>query len=92
MSERPKLVFPHGVTPTHAHRLADITEALEPLGVEALIDLNLYDLDPPHCEGCGCLLEAGHCYCCFPVLGYGDPFQEARHGEGFRPSFPRDHA
>lgn len=70
-----RLVFPDGLTTTQAHRLADIGDALAPLGATELVDLNLYDLDPPKCECCGRLLEAGHCYACQPVCGYGEGFR-----------------
>ena len=82
-----RLVFPDGITPTQARRLADIADALEPIGATALVDANLYDLDPPKCECCGRPLEAGHCYACQPVWGYGEGFRcekcrEALAGDG----------
>lgn len=37
---------------------------------------------PALCESCGCELEGGHCYCCQPVMGYGERFYDTRHPNG----------
>ena len=76
--ENPRLIFPNGITTTQARRLADIGDALAPVGAVALVDANLYDLDPPRCSCCDRVLEAGHCYACKPVFGYGDAFRCGR--------------
>jgi hypothetical protein len=71
LAETVRLVFPEGLTTKEARRLADIGEALQPLGAEALVDARLYDLDEPlRCSRCDAILEAGHCYACVPVWGY----------------------
>lgn len=70
-----RIVFPGGLTPNQARRLADIADALQPVGATALVDLAAYDLDPPRCDCCSRLLEGGHCYACEPVMGYGKGFE-----------------
>lgn len=66
-------------------RLADIADALGAggLSVAGFSPLSEWVL-PAMCEGCGCELEAGHCYCCLPVSGYGESFYEARHPNGIK--------
>jgi hypothetical protein len=75
MSERPQLIFPNGITTTQARRLADIGDALVDggLNVGALVDASVYDFTPAEkCDYCGWEIEAGHCYTCRPVFGYGE--------------------
>ncbi len=64
-------------------RLADIADALEEGGlhVESFSPLSEWVV-VGRCDICGCTLEAGHCYCCNPVSGYGDRFHETRHPDG----------
>lgn len=78
----PDLIFPDGISVKNARRLGEIGDALAAGGieVEAFVDAKLYDLDPPRCFDCGCLLEAGACYCCRPLWGYGERFAAERHG------------
>lgn len=80
-SKSPGLVFPNGLTTTQARRLADIGDALAPLGATEIVDLSLYDLDPARCGCCNRILEGGHCYACDPVMGYGEGFRCEMCGE-----------
>jgi hypothetical protein len=75
-----RIVFPRGLTTTQARRLAEIGDALEPIGATVLIDASLYDLDPARCGCCGRVLEGGHCYACKPVCGYGEGFRCSKCG------------
>lgn len=85
-------------TAKNAERLADIADALEDGGMEVVGFSPLSDwILPELCEGCSCELEAGHCYCCLPVGGYGESFYEQRHPDGIenagrlgRPAIPLD--
>jgi hypothetical protein len=62
-----------GLTTKQARRLADIGDALQAGGieVEAFLDPHDYVLAET-CEYCGWTVEAGHCYTCKPVFGYGE--------------------
>ena len=65
-----------------AGRLADIADALKPvLGEVEFSPLSEWVIRG-RCEMCGCQEEAGWCYCCNPVEGYGDDWQEKRHPNG----------
>jgi hypothetical protein len=71
-----RLIFPRGLTTKQARRLAEIGDALEPIGATEMVDASLYDLSPPaRCECCGQVLEGGRCYACKPVWGYGEGFR-----------------
>jgi hypothetical protein len=64
-------------------RLADIADALEDGGlrVEGFSPLSDWVV-VGRCDMCGCTLEAGACYCCNPVFGYGEGWHEVRHPGG----------
>lgn len=98
MSERESPSHDLRRTAKQAERLADIADAAEAGGLEIVgfSPLSAWVL-PALCDGCGCELEAGHCYCCLPVGGYGERFYERRHPDGVknggrngRPAVPLD--